>query len=72
MRSKRHPFGNRDFGGLQRNRPAGVELERQILERARQSQMRIIGPNCLGVMSPHTGLMPLSRAAWRCLGTSRF
>lgn len=35
---------------------AGVELEQQILEQARRGKMRIIGPNCLGVMSPLTGL----------------
>ena len=35
--------------------PEGVELERQILETARRGRMRIIGPNCLGVMSPTTG-----------------
>ncbi len=35
--------------------PAGVELEQQILEKAR-GKMRIIGPNCLGLMSPLTGL----------------
>jgi acetyltransferase len=34
----------------------GVELERRILEQARRGKMRIIGPNCLGVMSPLTGL----------------
>ncbi len=34
----------------------GAELERMVLERARSAQMRIIGPNCLGVMSPLTGL----------------
>lgn len=34
----------------------GAELERQILEEARRGKMRIIGPNCLGVMSPITGL----------------
>jgi acetyltransferase len=34
----------------------GIELERQILDRARRGKMRIIGPNCLGVMSPTTGL----------------
>lgn len=34
----------------------GVELERQILEYARAGKMRIIGPNCLGVMSPLSGL----------------
>ncbi len=36
--------------------PAGVELERQTLAEARRGHMRIIGPNCLGVMSPLTGL----------------
>lgn len=34
----------------------GAELEEQILERARSAQMRIIGPNCLGVMNPLTRL----------------
>ncbi|MGB8647133.1 MAG: bifunctional acetate--CoA ligase family protein/GNAT family N-acetyltransferase [Anaerolineae bacterium] len=36
--------------------PAGVELERQILEHARRGKMRVVGPNCLGVMSPISGL----------------
>lgn len=35
---------------------AGVALERQILTEARRGNMRIIGPNCLGVMSPRSGL----------------
>src|SRR5579884_3518960 len=35
---------------------AGAELERQILAEARRGKMRIIGPNCLGVMNPLTGL----------------
>jgi len=34
----------------------GVELERQLLAEARKTGMRIVGPNCLGVMSPTTGL----------------
>ncbi|PID87115.1 MAG: acetyl CoA synthetase subunit alpha, partial [Chloroflexi bacterium] len=34
----------------------GVELERQIMAIAQKGNMRIIGPNCLGVMSPVTGL----------------
>jgi acetyltransferase len=34
----------------------GAKLERQILEKAKRAKMRIIGPNCLGVMSPITGL----------------
>ncbi len=36
--------------------PDGAELERQVLERARQGRMRLIGPNCLGVMNPGLGL----------------
>ncbi len=34
----------------------GIELEQQILEQARCGNLRIIGPNCLGVMSPVNGL----------------
>lgn len=34
----------------------GIRLEQEILAEARQGNMRIIGPNCLGVMSPLTGL----------------
>jgi acetyltransferase len=36
--------------------PAGLELERQTLMEARRGNIRIIGPNCLGVMNPLTGL----------------
>jgi acetyltransferase len=42
--------------GFKETGPKGVELERQILEKAREGNMRIIGPNCLGVMSPLSGL----------------
>ncbi|HNF93890.1 MAG TPA: acetate--CoA ligase family protein, partial [Anaerolineales bacterium] len=42
--------------GFKETGPAGVELERQVMEHARRGNMRIIGPNCLGVMSPTTGL----------------
>ncbi len=31
----------------------GIELEQEILAEARRHQMRIVGPNCLGLMSPH-------------------
>jgi acetyltransferase len=43
--------------------PAGAELERQVLAEARRANMRIIGPNCLGVMSPLTGLNATFAAA---------
>lgn len=42
--------------GFKETGPQGAELERQTLEHARRGGMRIIGPNCLGVMSPITGL----------------
>ena len=35
---------------------AGAELERRIIERARRGRLRLVGPNCLGVMRPTTGL----------------
>jgi acetyltransferase len=42
--------------GFRETGPEGAELERQVLEEARQGRMRILGPNCLGVMKPPTGL----------------
>ena len=42
--------------GSRRSARAGAELERQVLEQARRGRMRLIGPNCLGVMRPHSGL----------------
>jgi acetyltransferase len=35
---------------------SGLALEHDISEQLRHSQLRIIGPNCLGVMAPRTGL----------------
>ena len=34
----------------------GAALEREVLAEARKSKLRIVGPNCLGIMSPHYGL----------------
>lgn len=42
--------------GFRESGPQGLELEQQILAAARPAKMRIIGPNCLGVMCPVTGL----------------
>jgi acetyltransferase len=42
--------------GFRETGAAGVELERKILIEAGRGRMRIVGPNCLGVMSPLTGL----------------
>jgi acyl-CoA synthetase (NDP forming) len=35
--------------------PAGAELERQMLEAARASGIRLLGPNSLGVLNPRIG-----------------
>ncbi len=42
--------------GFKETGPAGVELERQVLEQARRGNIRLVGPNCLGVMRPPSGL----------------
>ncbi len=36
--------------------PEGLKLENEVLAEARKAGIRLIGPNCLGVMSPLTGL----------------
>jgi acetyltransferase len=38
--------------GFKETGAAGLELERQVLVEARRGQMRVVGPNCLGVMVP--------------------
>ena len=42
----------------------GVELERQVMTEARKGKMRIIGPNCLGVMVPQIGLNATFGGCW--------
>jgi acetyltransferase len=42
--------------GFKETGPAGAELERQLLAHARRGNMRLIGPNCLGIMNPLTGV----------------
>ena len=47
-------------------RPEGVEAERQLLELARADGIRLIGPNCMGVLYPAHGLsfrLDMSRKA---------
>jgi acetyltransferase len=36
--------------------PAGVALEKQLIEAARRYGIRLVGPNCLGIMRPSIGL----------------
>ena len=42
--------------GFKETGERGAILEGEILREARKSEMRIVGPNCLGIMSPHYGL----------------
>jgi acetyltransferase len=41
--------------GFKETGPDGLALEGRILETARASGMRIVGPNCLGIMNPVAG-----------------
>ncbi len=42
--------------GFRETGASGRALEDRVLENARQGNMRLIGPNCLGVMCPSSGL----------------
>ncbi|MFO1462767.1 MAG: bifunctional acetate--CoA ligase family protein/GNAT family N-acetyltransferase [bacterium] len=42
--------------GFRETGPAGAELERKILAEARRNSLRLLGPNCLGLMRPAGGL----------------
>lgn len=42
--------------GFKEAGPGGAALERRIPEAARNSGIRIIGPDCLGIISPRTRL----------------
>lgn len=39
--------------GFRESGAAGAELERQCLAEAQRGRMRLLGPNCLGLMVPH-------------------
>jgi len=42
--------------GFSESGPAGATLERALLENARRHRLRVLGPNCLGIMRPDIGL----------------
>jgi len=42
--------------GFRETGKEGIALEEQVMAEARRDRMRIVGPNCLGVMNPNTGL----------------
>lgn len=42
--------------GFKETGPEGAKLEAEVLEAAKRHGVRLIGPNCLGLMNPHAGL----------------
>src|SRR3954454_22493308 len=42
--------------GFRETGPEGARLEQEVLQEARRGGMRIIGPNCVGVMRPYSGM----------------
>ncbi|MDY7231737.1 bifunctional acetate--CoA ligase family protein/GNAT family N-acetyltransferase [Hyalangium rubrum] len=42
--------------GFKETGPEGLRLEQDVLREARRGRMRLLGPNCLGLMRPTTGL----------------
>jgi acetyltransferase len=43
-------------GGFAESGPRGATLERTVIETARRHRVRLIGPNCLGIMRPTSGI----------------
>lgn len=42
--------------GFKETGPQGAKLEAEVLAAAKRHGVRLIGPNCLGLMNPHAGL----------------
>ncbi len=58
--------------GVKETGAAGLELERQVLVEARRGKMRVVGPNCLGVMMPGQKLNATFAAGMARLGSVGF
>lgn len=58
--------------GFKEMGPPGIALEEQIMVHAKRGKMRIIGPNCLGVMNPNTGLNATFAADMALKGSTAF
>lgn len=58
--------------GFKEMGPAGADLERQVLAEARRGRLRLIGPNCLGVMNPQSGLNATFASAMALPGNVAF
>jgi acetyltransferase len=58
--------------GFKETGAKGADLERQVLAEARRAKIRVIGPNCLGVMAPLSGLNATFAASMARPGTVGF
>ncbi len=58
--------------GFKEAGPEGVALERQLVQNARAAGIRVIGPNCLGVMVPPSGVNATFAAAMARTGSVGF
>jgi acetyltransferase len=58
--------------GFRETGPEGEALERRILAQAREARIRIIGPNCLGIMNPVSGLNATFAAGMAAPGSVGF
>jgi acetyltransferase len=58
--------------GFKETGESGTELERQIREYTKTGKIRVIGPNCLGVMTPISGLNATFAAAMARRGSVGF
>ncbi len=52
--------------------PEGADLERRVIATARAAGIRVVGPNCLGVMSPVSGLNATFATGMASRGTVGF
>ncbi len=58
--------------GFKESGADGVALEKEVMAEAKKGNIRIIGPNCLGVMNPITGLNATFASAMARPGTVGF
>jgi acetyltransferase len=58
--------------GFKEAGPEGIKLEAQIMEEARKGSIRLIGPNCLGLMLPPIGLNATFAEAMAATGRVAF
>jgi acetyltransferase len=43
-------------GGFAESGPRGAALERAVIDNARRHRIRLLGPNCMGIMRPSSGI----------------